>query len=123
MKREKTQPEREKKHGKRSVDLGEGEGNLEDWKSDLGRMGKIELGEGESDLGDRVLVRTKKKKKSKWSVLNKRKGTHWGDQQQDCLLERVNKKKHKYSTHLWKKASHPEHWRPQTDAGKFTCID
>ena len=63
MKREKTRPEREKKHGKRSADLGEGEGNLEDWKSDLGRMGKIELGEGESDLGDRVLVRTKKKKK------------------------------------------------------------
>ena len=46
MKREKTRPEREKKHGKRSVNLvGEGEGNLEDWKSDLGRMGKIELGE------------------------------------------------------------------------------
>ena len=32
-----------------------------------------------------------KKEKSKWSVLNKRKGIHWGDQQQDCLLERINK--------------------------------
>ena len=84
---------------------------------------KLSWERGKATLGIGYWSELKKKKKSKWSVLNKRKGTHWGDQQQDCLLERVNKKKHKYSTHLWKKASHPEHWRPQTDAGKFTCID
>ena len=53
---------------------------------------KLSWERGKATLGIGYWSELKKKKKSKWSVVNKRKGTHWGDQQQDCLLERVNNK-------------------------------
>ena len=54
-----------------------GRENLKDWKSNLRSKEKIELGGGESDLQDQVLVRTKKTK-SEWSELKKAaKGIHW----------------------------------------------
>ena len=56
-----------------------------------------------------------KKEKSKWSALNKRKGTHWGDQQQDHLQERANKKNMNTVLTCCRKRHNPEHWRPQTD--------
>ena len=91
MRREKLDLGGKRNMGKESVDLGGGEGNLEDWKSDLGGGQKLSWEGGKVTLGVGYNWSELKKEKSKWSVLNKRKGIHWGDQQQDCLLERINK--------------------------------